>query len=485
MCDPQEREFQDKKRYLTQPQMLQPELQRNSESLTGDGSIVKLPIKSQPSQPSIKWRKGVNARFHYSCHAYITPKPKKQPDETATAEHKKGDDCKDAHCHKPGHQHAHQHSHQGCHDCGSSESAMQKKVDMIKDLLEKTTLDKKKKKMKERSSSEQLKEEAPLDPNSKPVRTLISESKNNDPKPFELRIGYSFSVTAMEICIKSMKVGERARFLCMPQYCDAFIQLETIMRQEKLNRELVAEGKAPLSFSGCSAHMSPEMMAINQSLEDALGSPLEFEFELLSIQQPDSYEKEAWEMSPEEKYKEIPVVKDQGAKLYKMGDWPASLKKYERCLVLLETLASSGLVLDMRKEASDIKRGVHTDSDSIVPKDNIVSLDTVDEWTRLCRLNYAACKLKLKDYPSVIIQCTEVLKTDPRNIKALFRRGQAYMELGRDLDLATRDFETLAVICKPDTAEYDELLNQQLKLDLKLKKHLEKEKMMYAGKLFS
>ena len=445
--------------------MLQPELQRNSESLTGDGSIVKLPIKSFPSKPKINWRKGVNARFHYTAYAYITPKPK---NEQVNCEGKDSD-CSKSHCHQTGHGHKH---------CGTSEESLKKKMEMINDILEKS----KSKKSKEKSKEDAKQADIPLDPALKPVRTLISDSSKNNTKPFELRIGYSFSVTAMEIGIKSMKVGEKARFLCMPQYCDAFVQLETVMRQEKLNRDLIAQGKAPLVFSGCAAHMSSEMLEINKSLEDVLGSPIEFEFELLSIQEPDSYEKEAWEMTPEEKFKEVPIAREQGGKLYKVGDWEASLKKYERCLVLLETLSTSGLVLDLKKEASDAKRGIH--SESIVPKDNIIDLDTIDEWTRICRLNYAACKMKLKDYASVVIQCTEVLQSDPRNSKALFRRGQAYTELGRDLDLATKDFDTLSVLCKFDSPEYQELLNQQKKLDLKLKKHFEKEKSMYAGKLF-
>jgi hypothetical protein len=58
--------------------------------------------------------------------------------------------------------------------------------------------------------------------NSKPpVRTLISDSKNYDEsKPFELRIGYKFSFEALEQCITSMQIGEKSRFLIMPEYCN-------------------------------------------------------------------------------------------------------------------------------------------------------------------------------------------------------------------------------------------------------------------------
>jgi hypothetical protein len=51
--------------------------------------------------------------------------------------------------------------------------------------------------------------------NSAPVRYFVADSRQHDPdNPFELRIGYSFSVKAMELCVKSMSIGEKSRFLC-------------------------------------------------------------------------------------------------------------------------------------------------------------------------------------------------------------------------------------------------------------------------------
>lgn len=44
-------------------------------------------------------------------------------------------------------------------------------------------------------------------------------------------------------------------------------------------------------------------------------------------------------------------------------------------------------------------------------------------------LNLAAVKLKEKDYRETLALCTEALKLDKKNSKALFRRSQAYMGL--------------------------------------------------------
>lgn len=55
-----------------------------------------------------------------------------------------------------------------------------------------------------------------------------------------------------------------------------------------------------------------------------------------------------------------------------------------------------------------------------------------------CDLNNAACKLKLKDYKQAEKLCTKVLELDSRNVKALYRRAQAYIQLV-DLELAELD----------------------------------------------
>lgn len=78
---------------------------------------------------------------------------------------------------------------------------------------------------------------------------------------------------------------------------------------------------------------------------------------------------------------------------------------------------------------------------SFVEYDSTFSDDEKQESKILkisCNLNNAACKLKLKDYKQTVKLCTKVLDADSKNVKALYRRAQAYIQLV-DLDLAEMD----------------------------------------------
>jgi len=66
-------------------------------------------------------------------------------------------------------------------------------------------------------------------------------------------------------------------------------------------------------------------------------------------------------------------------------------------------------------------------------------------------LNMALCHLKQNKLDRVVDDCNKVLQLDSNNIKALFRRGQAYLQL-RDSDKAAEDLNKAASLDPADKA---------------------------------
>ena len=60
-------------------------------------------------------------------------------------------------------------------------------------------------------------------------------------------------------------------------------------------------------------------------------------------------------------------------------------------------------------------------------------------------VNCAICYMKLEQWEKVVEHCNTVLKEDPLNRKALFRRADAYNHL-RDIEKCTQDVKQLMTI---------------------------------------
>lgn len=107
-------------------------------------------------------------------------------------------------------------------------------------------------------------------------------------------------------------------------------------------------------------------------------------------------------------------LKHQGNQLHGIGKYAEAAEKYLR--------AKNNLVGIMSKEARDLELS--------------------------CSLNLMSCYLKTKQFSDVVDFGSEVLSRDPNNLKALYRRGQAYKELGQ-LELAVPDLRR-ALELSPD-----------------------------------
>jgi tetratricopeptide (TPR) repeat protein len=127
---------------------------------------------------------------------------------------------------------------------------------------------------------------------------------------------------------------------------------------------------------------------------------------LVSIASP----KYGFELDPAEKIAEANAAKARGAALFAQGRLEQAKKKFKRAV---------GLVEQQRNAAG----GDDGDDDAAVRQASEIALS--------CHLNVAACQLKLKEFTAVLESTNHALKIDEQNVKALFRRAQALIQLHR------------------------------------------------------
>ncbi|KAK2980950.1 hypothetical protein RJ640_025099 [Escallonia rubra] len=170
-------------------------------------------------------------------------------------------------------------------------------------------------------------------------------------------------------------------------------------------------------------------------------SVIVYEVELVDF----TKEKPFWKMDTIEKIEACERKKNEGNILFKAGKLQRASRKY----------AIKYIEFD------------HTFNDVEKCQSNALRLS--------CNLNNAACKLKLEQYPEASRLCSEVLELDPSNVKALFRRSQAYLRTSQ-LENAEADIKR-ALSIDPDSRE--------VKLGYKELKEKRKQYVRYEAEICS
>ncbi|KAL6296114.1 hypothetical protein ACE6H2_004256 [Prunus campanulata] len=137
-------------------------------------------------------------------------------------------------------------------------------------------------------------------------------------------------------------------------------------------------------------------------------SNIVFEVEMLDFIR----EKAPWEMINHERLEAARRKKEEGNLLFKEGKYQKAGKKYDKGVDYVSEDGSFG------------------DDESKLARELRLSF-----W-----LNGAACSLKLNDFQEAIKLCSKVLDIEFHNVKALYRRAQAYMQVA-DLVLAELDIK--------------------------------------------
>eukprot|EP00427_Karlodinium_veneficum_P014089 CAMPEP_0169070892 /NCGR_PEP_ID=MMETSP1015-20121227/5366_1 /TAXON_ID=342587 /ORGANISM="Karlodinium micrum, Strain CCMP2283" /LENGTH=528 /DNA_ID=CAMNT_0009129937 /DNA_START=61 /DNA_END=1647 /DNA_ORIENTATION=- len=152
--------------------------------------------------------------------------------------------------------------------------------------------------------------------------------------------------------------------------------------------------------------------------------------------------------------------KDRGSTHFRQGRFRLALERYSRVLALLPRYkrdGSSSLHVDLFQHESDREKA--------------------QELRTICRLNLAACALKLEEFYTAVRNCDAVLKDDSKNLKALYRRAQAYV--------GTKEFEDASKDCKRILeleAGHKEAQLLLRKIAQQKKEEAQKQRAQFAGK---
>eukprot|EP00055_Hartaetosiga_balthica_P008135 m.29253 g.29253 ORF g.29253 m.29253 type:complete len:289 (+) comp6135_c0_seq1:1126-1992(+) len=161
---------------------------------------------------------------------------------------------------------------------------------------------------------------------------------------------------------------------------------------------------------------------------------------------------------------ELETMKSEGSALLKEGKYKEALRKYHfahlgtRSVISMQQTSSS-----MGQLFGGSKGGEESSGDQL-EKMKILHTALLG--------NMALCHLKLKKYDRVVALCTEILQMEKENIKALWRRASANIEL-KNLGLAEADVKQ-GLEFDPENADMKKLEAKLGKLNTKYQEKADK-----------
>ena len=157
---------------------------------------------------------------------------------------------------------------------------------------------------------------------------------------------------------------------------------------------------------------------------------------------------ESWSLKPDEQIEQAKIFKEKGTNYFKANKYNLAITVYKKVTSFLEY--SDSFEGDLQPERNSLLLSAH--------------------------LNLALCYLKTEQNNEAKDSCNEALSLSPENVKALFRRGQAYLGLASP-EVAIKDFEAVLKMEPNNTAA----IKQSAICCNLMKKQLEKEKKLYAN----
>lgn len=291
--------------------------------------------------------------------------------------------------------------------------------------------------------------------------TVLDDSKKLNPqKPMELIIGKKFKLEVWEQALKTMWLHEVSKFSVMKDLLFDYPVAAKQLREyyQSIAAEACGHKHEPQQRQHCCGYNVMEHGVGYADLDKLIKEPkdLEFIFELIRVELPGEYEKDSWAMSEEEKIVMVPKLKEEGNKLVGRKMYGEAVEKYEEALRYLEQF--------MLKE-----------------KPNDIDWNKLNEQKLPILFNFSLCKFHLKDYYGCIEHASTILEFQPRNVKALFRRGKAHMEVW-NVEEARKDMDKCREIDPSVEAEVQAQLDYMSKVIAQKEKG---ERKKYKGKMFN
>ncbi|CAF2664044.1 unnamed protein product [Rotaria sp. Silwood2] len=255
--------------------------------------------------------------------------------------------------------------------------------------------------------------------------TVIDDSRKYK-KPMEITLGHKFKLDCWETCLKTMRLGEIAKFSVDKDLVDVYPAVAKQIRDYYKNQMKEHKHDDDHESHHCCGFMALEHGLGHEDLDKLMRHPesLDFTFELIKVLRPGEFEKDTYLLNDEEKQRQIPELKLAGNNLYNAGKYEEASNKYGQALQFFEDL--------MLKE-----------------KPNDVEWRQLDLQRRPLLLNFVQCKLKLGDFYSAIEHATTILDSDPTNIKARYRRAKGHASVW-NIEEAKNDYKYLLSNIKDD-----------------------------------
>ncbi|CAF1302357.1 unnamed protein product [Adineta ricciae] len=291
--------------------------------------------------------------------------------------------------------------------------------------------------------------------------TVIDDSRKYK-KPMEITFGHKFKLECWETCLKTMRLGEIAKFSVDKDLVSVYPAVAKQIRD--YYRTQMPEHKHDddhHEHHHCCGFMALEQGLGHEDLDKIMRQPqsLDFTFELIKVLRPGEFEKDTYLLNDEEKKRQIPELKLAGNDLYNAGQFAEAASKYGQALQFFEDL--------MLKE-----------------KPNDVDWRELDTQRRPLLLNFVQCQLKLGNFYSAIEHATTILDSDPSNVKARYRRATAHVGVW-NVEEAKKDYNYLLANIKDDNNLRALVQNELQQLHQAEQDKYKEEKSRLSGKLFT